>query len=61
MSVHHGGRVSKAVKNLASNSTSKSTKREVDTVLANHKAESHYFGWLEPVEKAYLLKYPYYI
>lgn len=41
MSVHHGGRVSNAAKNLASNFTSEASKRKADTVLANHKAKRH--------------------
>ena len=38
MTIHHGGKVGKAAKNLASNSTSKATKSKAGTVLANHKA-----------------------
>ena len=35
MTIHHGGKVGKAAKNLASNSTSKATKRKAGKVLAN--------------------------
>lgn len=41
MSVHHGGKVGTAAKNLASNSTSKATKSKAGTVLVNHKAKCH--------------------
>lgn len=39
--VHHGGKVGGAAKKLASNSTSKSAKRKVEKILANHKAKNH--------------------
>lgn len=41
MTIHHGGKVGKAAKNLASNSTSKATKSKAGKVLANHKAKCH--------------------
>ena len=37
MSVHHGGKVGKAAKNLASNSTSKATKSKAGTVLRSEE------------------------
>ena len=39
--VHHGGKVGKAGRQLASNKTSKATKSKAGTVLAKHKAEKH--------------------
>ena len=39
--VHHGGKVGKAAKTLASKSTSKTQKSKAGTTLANHKAEKH--------------------
>lgn len=41
MAVHHGGKVGKAAKTLASKSTSKSAKSKAGTTLANHKADKH--------------------
>lgn len=41
MAVHHGGKVGKAAKALASSSTSKSAKSKSGTVLATHKARKH--------------------
>jgi len=41
MAVHHGGKVGKAGKTLASNSTSKSSKSKAGATLANHKAAKH--------------------
>ena len=37
MAVHHGGKVGKAAKTLASKSSSKSAKSKAGTTLANHK------------------------
>ena len=41
MAVHHGGKVGKAAKTLASKSSSKSSKSKSGAVLANHKAAKH--------------------
>lgn len=41
MAVHHGGKVGKAAKALASKSSSKSAKSKSGTTLANHKASKH--------------------
>lgn len=41
MAVHHGGKVGKAAKNLATKGTSKQTKSEAGKTLAKHKAEKH--------------------
>lgn len=41
MAVHHGGKVGKAAKALASKSSSKSTKSNAGKTLAIHKAEKH--------------------
>lgn len=41
MTVHHGGKVGKAAKTLASNSSSSSSKSKAGTTLANHKAAKH--------------------
>lgn len=41
MTVHHGGKVGKAGKTLASNSSSKKAKSHAGTTLANHKAKCH--------------------
>lgn len=41
MAVHHGGKVGAAARNLASKSTSKSTKSKAAKALAKHKAEKH--------------------
>ena len=44
MAVHHGGKVGKAGKILASNSSSKSAKSKAGKTLANHKAKCHDVG-----------------
>ena len=41
MVVHHGGKVGKAAKTLASKGPSKSAKSKAAKTLANHKAEKH--------------------
>lgn len=41
MAVHHGGKVGRAAKKLASNSTSKYTKSKAGKTLANHKETQH--------------------
>lgn len=41
MAVHHGGKVGKAGKTLASKSSSMSAKSKAGKTLANHKAEKH--------------------
>jgi len=41
MSVHYGGKVGKAGKTLASNSSSKNAKSKAGKTLANHKAKYH--------------------
>ena len=41
MAVHHGGKVGKAAKTLASHSSSKGNKSKAGTTLANHKAAKH--------------------
>lgn len=43
MAVHHGGKVGKAAKTLASKSSSKASKSKSKsgTTLANHKAAKH--------------------
>lgn len=41
MAVHHGGKVGKAAKTLASNTSNKSAKSKAGTTLANHKATKH--------------------
>lgn len=41
MAVHHGGKVGKAGKTLASKSSSKDAKSKAGKTLANHKAKSH--------------------
>ena len=41
MAVHHGGKVGRAGKTLASNYSSKSAKSKAGKTLANHKAKSH--------------------
>ena len=43
MAVHHGGKVGKAGKTLASKSSSKSAKSKAGKTLANHKAKAHLF------------------
>lgn len=41
MAVHHGGKVGKAGKTLASKASSKQSKSKAGTTLANHKAKCH--------------------
>lgn len=41
MAVHHGGKISKAAKNLANKSSSKSVKSKAGKTMANHKAKCH--------------------
>lgn len=41
MAVHHGGKVGKAGKTLASKGSSKSSKSQAGKTLANHKADKH--------------------
>lgn len=41
MAVHHGGKVSKAAKTLASKSSGKNAKSNAGKTLANHKANCH--------------------
>lgn len=41
MAVHHGGKVGKAGKTLASKSSSKAAISKAGKTLANHKAKSH--------------------
>lgn len=41
MAVHHGGKVGKAGKILASKSSSKNAKSKAGKTLANHKAKCH--------------------
>lgn len=41
MAVHHGGKVGKAGKTLASKSTSKNAKSKAGKTLAKHKAKCH--------------------
>lgn len=41
MAAHHGGKVGKAGKTLASNGSSKSAKSKAGKTLANHKAKYH--------------------
>ena len=41
MAVHHGGKVGKAAKTLASKSSGKASKSKSGTTLANHKAAKH--------------------
>lgn len=41
MAVHHGGRVGRAGKMLASKTSSKKAKRKAGKVLAVHKAKQH--------------------
>lgn len=41
MAVHHGGKVGKAAKTLATKSSSKSSKSNAGKTLANHKAAKH--------------------
>ena len=42
MAVHHGGKVGKAGKTLATKSSSKSAKSKAGKTLANHKAKCHW-------------------
>lgn len=41
MAVHHGGKVGKAGKTLASKGSSKSAKSKAGKTLASHKAKAH--------------------
>lgn len=41
MKVHHGGKVGKAGRTLASNSSGKRAKSNAGRTLANHKAKYH--------------------
>ena len=41
MAVHHGGKVGKAGKTLASKASSKPAKSKAGKTLANHKAKCH--------------------
>lgn len=41
MAVHHGGKVGKAAKTLASSSSSSKAKSQAGKTLANHKAAKH--------------------
>ena len=41
MATHHGGKVGKAAKTLASRSSSKSAKSKAGKMMANHKAKQH--------------------
>lgn len=41
MATHHGGKVGKAGRTLASKSSSKSAKSKAGRTLANHKAKYH--------------------
>ena len=41
MAVHHGGKVGKAGKTLASKSSSKSAECKAGKTLANHKVKAH--------------------
>ena len=41
MAVHHGGKIGKAAKTLASKSSSSKAKSSAAKVLANHKATKH--------------------
>ena len=41
MAVHHGGKVGKAAKALASSSSSSKAKSQAGKTLANHKATKH--------------------
>lgn len=41
MAVHHGGKVGKAGKTLASKSSGKQSKSKAGTILANHKVKCH--------------------
>lgn len=41
MAAHHGGKVGKAAKTLATKSSSKRSKSNAGKTLANHKAAKH--------------------
>ena len=41
MATHHGGKVGKAGKTLATKGSSKSAKSKAGQTLANHKAKAH--------------------
>jgi len=41
MAVHHGGKVGKAAKTLATKGSSKKSKSSAGKTLANHKAAKH--------------------
>ena len=41
MAVHHGGKIGKAGKTLASKNSSKSAKSKAGKTLANHKSKAH--------------------
>lgn len=41
MAVHHGGKVGKAAKTLATKGTSKKAKSSAGKTLANHKTAKH--------------------
>ena len=41
MAAHHGGKVGKAGKTLATKNTSKTAKSQAGKILANHKAQKH--------------------
>lgn len=41
MAVHHGGKVGKAAKTLASKSSGKSAKSKAGKTMANHKSKCH--------------------
>lgn len=41
MAVHHGGKVGKAAKTLASKNSSKKAKSSAGKTLANHKSSKH--------------------
>ncbi len=52
MAVHHGGKVGKAGKTLASKSSSKQSKSKAGTTLANHKAKCHQYDTDLKVDKS---------
>lgn len=41
MAIHHGGKVGKAAKTLASKSSSNASKSKAGTTLVNHKTAKH--------------------
>ena len=49
MAVHHGGKVGKAAKTLATKGSSKSAKSKAGKTLADHKAEKHRFCTIPPI------------